>query len=240
MPTPLANGLFDLVNRINAAPTIPMTWEIFMSAARDVGLSFGIACFFPNNKNIGETIFASEVPKEWIGNYIEKNYQEVDPLLRKTQNAVRPISWRSNDWDGFLNDRQKSWQDDNNAVGIKNGFVIPDCRDGHSKLIGISGDTGKIAPNDEKVLYYAGLETLARMHELGLQNGERPFQPLSPRECECLQWVAAGKSDWDIGHILSISEKTVATHIDRVKHKLGVATRAQAIVIALRHGILGF
>ncbi len=33
------------------------------------------------------------------------------------------------------------------------------------------------------------------------------FSRYRSRECECLQWIAAGKSDWDIGHILSISEK---------------------------------
>ncbi len=76
------------------------------------------------------------------------------------------------------------------------------------------------------------------MHELGLAGQKENIPPLSPRERECLQWLVAGKGDWEIGQILSISEKTVNTHVERAKHKLGVATRAQAIVAALRHRLI--
>jgi DNA-binding CsgD family transcriptional regulator len=62
--------------------------------------------------------------------------------------------------------------------------------------------------------------------------------PLSERERECLSWVATGKSDWEIGEILSISEKTANAHIERAKTKLGVPTRMQAVVMALHAGAI--
>jgi len=95
-----------------------------------------------------------------------------------------------------------------------------------------------VDPDDIRALHYAGLEALMRMHELGLHGGDVRLPPLSPRERECLQWIVAGKSDWEIGQILSISEKTVNTHVERAKHKLGVTTRAQVIVAALRHRLI--
>ena len=61
---------------------------------------------------------------------------------------------------------------------------------------------------------------------------------LTPREVECLHWVAAGKSDWQIGQILNISAKTVNYHIENVKRKFGVATRIQAVVAAMRQNKL--
>jgi DNA-binding CsgD family transcriptional regulator len=52
---------------------------------------------------------------------------------------------------------------------------------------------------------------------------------LSPREFECLEWAAQGKSAWEIGQILGISRHTVATYLDNAKAKLGVRTIVQAV-----------
>ena len=63
---------------------------------------------------------------------------------------------------------------------------------------------------------------------------ERPHKALSLRERQCLELVAQGKSDWAIGQILRISEHTVHRYIESAKHRLGVATRVQAIMCALQ------
>ena len=42
-------------------------------------------------------------------------------------------------------------------------------------------------------------------------------------------WVADGKTDFEVGKILSISPRTVRFHIRNAKTKLGVATRIQAV-----------
>jgi LuxR family transcriptional regulator, quorum-sensing system regulator BjaR1 len=61
---------------------------------------------------------------------------------------------------------------------------------------------------------------------------------LSARELECLRWVAAGKTDWEISVILSISAATVRFHLDRARAKLGARTRAQAVARLVLHGLL--
>ena len=61
---------------------------------------------------------------------------------------------------------------------------------------------------------------------------------VTPRETQVLCWVAEGKSDWAIGRILSISSKTVNFHVENAKRKLGVGTRVQAVVAALREGVI--
>lgn len=58
------------------------------------------------------------------------------------------------------------------------------------------------------------------------------FAALSPREREILARVARGCSNAQIGAELFISDKTVRNHITRIFEKLGVRTRAQAIVLA--------
>jgi DNA-binding CsgD family transcriptional regulator len=51
----------------------------------------------------------------------------------------------------------------------------------------------------------------------------------SPRELECLEWAAQGKSAWEIGRLLNISRRTAAFHLDNAKMKFGVRTIYQAV-----------
>jgi DNA-binding CsgD family transcriptional regulator len=59
---------------------------------------------------------------------------------------------------------------------------------------------------------------------------------LTPRETECLQWIASGESDCQISDRLSISEATVRFHLQRAKKKFGVRTRAHAVALAILAG----
>jgi DNA-binding NarL/FixJ family response regulator len=64
------------------------------------------------------------------------------------------------------------------------------------------------------------------------------FAPLSPREREILAKIAEGCTNIEIGGQLFISEKTVRNHVTRIFEKLGVRSRAQAIVLAKDKGLL--
>jgi pimeloyl-ACP methyl ester carboxylesterase/DNA-binding CsgD family transcriptional regulator len=72
---------------------------------------------------------------------------------------------------------------------------------------------------------------------LGVRAGTHPaFASLSSREREILVLITEGLGNAAIGERLSISEKTVRNHISNVFDKLGVGTRAQAIVFARDQG----
>jgi two-component system NarL family response regulator len=61
---------------------------------------------------------------------------------------------------------------------------------------------------------------------------------LSAREVEVLERIAAGKSNKEIGELLFISEGTVKTHVLSIHEKLGVRDRTEAVVTAIRRGII--
>lgn len=62
---------------------------------------------------------------------------------------------------------------------------------------------------------------------------------LTRREIQCLKWAAAGKTDQQIGEIVSISLPTVRFHITNAARKLRVAGRSQAISRAATLGYIG-
>jgi pimeloyl-ACP methyl ester carboxylesterase/DNA-binding CsgD family transcriptional regulator len=65
------------------------------------------------------------------------------------------------------------------------------------------------------------------------------FASLSPREREVLRLITEGLGNAQIADRLSISEKTVRNHVSNVFDKIGVWTRAQAIVFAIERGFKG-
>ncbi|HQZ72119.1 MAG: response regulator [Anaerolineae bacterium] len=64
-------------------------------------------------------------------------------------------------------------------------------------------------------------------------------EQLSPRELEVLRLIARGLSNREIAQELVISEKTVKTHASSILSKLGLASRTQAALHAMRLGLVG-
>ena len=70
--------------------------------------------------------------------------------------------------------------------------------------------------------------TLARVLAHKEQTGANVA--FTPRETEILSWLYLGKTNWEIGQILSISEKTVKNNLYAIYQKLNVGNRTQALV----------
>jgi DNA-binding CsgD family transcriptional regulator len=86
---------------------------------------------------------------------------------------------------------------------------------------------------------------LANLYRLGIaveRARDRPAEaeaeaaqvPLTPREREVLDWVAAGKTNRDIAAILGASPRTVEKHLERIYEKLGVETRTAAVMRSIK------
>ncbi len=67
---------------------------------------------------------------------------------------------------------------------------------------------------------------------------ERSREPLTDREVEVLRLLALGKSNKEITQALNIGEQTVKSHVSHILEKLGVASRTQAALYAIRIGLV--
>jgi len=65
-----------------------------------------------------------------------------------------------------------------------------------------------------------------------------PAEPLTARELDVLRLVVQGTRNSEIGQRLSIAVKTVETHLTSIYGKLGVQSRAEAIALAQKQGLL--
>lgn len=90
------------------------------------------------------------------------------------------------------------------------------------------------------------LEAIRRVHqgeqyippEIAMRISGRMLSQLSARELEVLQLVAKGLSNKEIGAELHVVEGTIKIHVTNILAKLGVADRTQAIVTAVKRGII--
>ena len=86
----------------------------------------------------------------------------------------------------------------------------------------------------------AGIEPAIaqRLAVHGLTGRKGPVELLSEREFEVFVQLAAGKSVAQIAEVLSLSPRTIGTHLYNVKQKLGAQNAAELTLIALRAGLL--
>jgi DNA-binding NarL/FixJ family response regulator len=63
-------------------------------------------------------------------------------------------------------------------------------------------------------------------------------EPLTPREREVLRLLASGLGNKEIGVKLQISEHTAKFHVASILGKLGASTRAEAVSLGMRHGLI--
>ncbi len=93
-------------------------------------------------------------------------------------------------------------------------------------------DQSEIA-NDSAVYKMVGNKMLS----LGAQETSKaPL--LSKRETECIRWTAEGKTSYEIGIILGLSENTINNYIASVTKKMGAVNRSHMISLAFRNGII--
>ncbi len=61
---------------------------------------------------------------------------------------------------------------------------------------------------------------------------------LTPRELEALRWTMEGKTAWEVGNLLGITERTAVLHVNNATHKLDCVNKHQAVLKALRLGLI--
>lgn len=180
-------------------------------------------------------------PVAWKTHYGRRGFHRIDPTITRAARSIAPVDWARFAGDAGFDTVFAEARE----YGITpQGLTVP--------VRGPAGDCGLLnvtrdCPPAEwaalKRTIVGELQTAAvHLHDAVMRSDTLTalmrLPALSPREREILQWVAAGKTQQDIGDILSISHRTVEVHLRSAREKLGALTTPQAIGRAVRLGLI--
>lgn len=233
-----AGRAFDFIDRIRLIEDVDNLKASFIEEANAFGFEFfAFAHVNPSEQVAFFTKSLDTWPPEWRERYLSERYVVRDPVARVAVSNLLPFTW--NDLvngqaipktDQLIFDEARVWR-------MNYGLCIPVRNlDNLQAVVSLSGPNPDLSEGAKGALHLMAIYLYARVVQLS----DIPLQQyissrrLSPRERECTAWIAAGKSSWEIGEILGLSELTIAAYIKSAMHKLNVVTRAQLVAEAIR------
>lgn len=185
-------------------------------------------------------------PARWVEHYFTHDYLHVDPVIEHCQARTTPFVWPSRQRRPVASDPHslavRRMFDEAGDFGLNGGVTIPVHGLGCSwGLVSFSCDRalgGAELPHAVQALHLLA----SYIHEAGHRYARGEPLPTAPhltrRERECLHWAASGKTSWEIGRVLGVSERTVVFHLQNAARKFGVNARQPAIARAIALGLI--
>ena len=186
-------------------------------------------------------VFGEGAPEGWVEHYFARNYARYDTAIPMSFQSREPFTWSEAAERGMEKETGRLFGEAFEWWGAD--VLICPVRgiNGGVSIVDLSMERGRKLDEVERSTAHALASLYAVVGEGFL---ERPApraeleKPLSWREAECVYWVCLGKSDDEIGAILSISRKTANHHVEAAKAKLGVASRASLAWRAFALGLV--
>jgi len=189
-----------------------------------------------------EFIKIDNTPTDYIEPYADPSYYRRDPVLQHCKRQSVPIIW---DRDTYVEHGAADLWEQQASYGYRTGIAMAlHLPEGKHFLFGVDREQPLPSDPEELQRLVADLQLFAvhaqdaamRLLVPVAQQPERPS--LTPRELEALRWTMEGKTAWELGTLLGISERTAVLHVTNAMHKLGCVSKHQAVLKALRLGLI--
>lgn len=162
----------------------------------------------------------------------------VDPVLDRASSSVVPVLWSDLTYDPTLRSEQKVIFHEAREFGLTQGMTIPIHSRNSFAIVSLASDQPdsefrSAIPHLKHLVHLGSLYYHERVTALREEAEQDLRIPLSKREREAMLWAARGKTAWETGEILHISENTVKQYLKSAMEKLGVSSKPQAVVKAI-------
>jgi len=229
--------------------------ERFSSAIRSLGYhgfdAFTVKTGTADNADQECNLFVCDYGIELPRSYVRDGWLQMDPVTAEIARKSKPF-----DYVDLLRHAHKNssviWQ--LGMLRLKNvhrAWLVPMCTIGHMRgmTVYMQGKSPaceqifKMTADEIHLLCIEFMEEFVKISDKKTEVDEwyaEKFDKtsISPRETDCLHWAARGKTNWEIGEVLKISENTVRYHLKNAFEKLASNTRSSAVSRALSVGII--
>ncbi len=221
------------------------------------GLGFNMYCYLGFKGDAGSdprrspanaadgALYLTNLPVGWTERYIEERFQDDDPIIGECLSSRLPVTWTEKLRTKVRSTRARAVLAGGIDFGARRGFAVPiHGPGGELGLMSLYSDMSDIefeksVETNRYDLHMMSIYFHDAMQKKLAQQEEIPKPiPLTDREAEILQWTAIGKTAWEIGGILKISERTVNFHLQNLMGKLGVHNKTHAAAKAMSFGLI--
>jgi len=186
-----------------------------------------------------EFITVDNAPAAYRATFEDRNGGKRDPVMQHCKNKSVPIVW---DQATYIKAGQADKWEHQARFGYRYGIsFVMHMPKGIHFTVGVVRDQPLPTCSDQIARMTADLQLFvvhaqeaARRVLLPNPLQEPDFPSLTRRELECLRWTMEGKTAWELGRILDISEQTAVRHTHNATKKLGCVSKHQAVLKALR------
>jgi DNA-binding CsgD family transcriptional regulator len=196
------------------------------------------------DRGLGQSEFINidNTPDSYSQGYSDAKMQRRDPVMQHCKRNSVPIIWDQGTYVGTgASDLWEEQASFGYHAGIAMALHLPE---GLHFQLGVDRDQPLPADPAELQRLVADLQLFAvhaqdsavRLLVPQVMQPERPN--LTPRELDALRWTLEGKTAWEVGVVLGISERTVVFHVTNAMHKLNCVNKQQAALKALRLGLI--
>ena len=227
--------------------------DVLFDFGRGLGFDRCLVAIVPKpGMGLEQAYLRSNYPTDWRSFYDTQKLVHVDPTVAHCVAHSTSLIWSPG---LFRSGPQRVMYEEASGYGLRSGITLP--MHGPRGELGILSFVNDAKPSrqfDQDVTQV--LPELSLLRDVAFQSGidfallgaapegaldlmrPAPLPSLTARELECLQWTMVGKTSWEIGRILNISVSTVNFHVAGFNRKLEVSHRNQAVVKAMKLGLL--
>jgi DNA-binding CsgD family transcriptional regulator len=199
-------------------------------------------------------INVDNTPEAFSAAYEDPALQKSDPVMQHCRRYSVPIVWNR---DTYASAQRDELWEHQAPFGYQTGIAMAvHLPDGYHFQFGVDRDQRLPEDATELQRLVADLQLFAVLAQESARRILVPARPrarqrprtagaaveapaLTPRERDALQWTMHGKTAWEVGAVLGISERTVTFHIQNAMHKLDAVNKRQAVVKAMHLGLIG-
>lgn len=179
----------------------------------------------------------SDFPSEFTEIWFDKKLIMHDPITRYASKARNAFTWDvARKFASKFGQRMMLEAEElslHDGVGVP--VVIPNLPIG---LVTMSHDCPNFSSKKMLHIELICIHAYSRFLEITHVKPNQEKFALTQRETEILHYVASGRTNWEIGKILSISEETVRVHTKNIMRKLNTTNRAHSVSRALTEGMI--
>ena len=240
-------AFIDCSRRVTSAAELH---DVMQSISRDMGFDHFALVHHVDLRPMGsfasqlvgnDFIVLSDYPQFWVDQYISDGIVADDPVLIASQRTNVGFAWDAVPDLIKLTPSQRQITERTSRAGLINGFTVPANVPGElNGSCNFAVASGHALPRDNLAMaqlvgsfaFQAARELVARQRKIEAHEPPR----LSQRQLECIVLVARGKTDWEIGKILGVSEETVKWHLKDARARYDVPKRVQLVMRTLFDG----